>query len=832
MSKEFQQLGITKGFFKTLFDQSPYAMLILSPDGVVVKANLAWKALWGISDSAFFNNYNITLDKQAQSSGLTSAFNQALTGLSTSLNNIECYPLPGKGTEGEKRFLNVKMLPLGQGEKSIEGIVCILEDRTRVQRAEAERIHYQEQLKQEAIERSKQFEALLQFSTELLTISDPDSVLTFVNTWAQSLLKFDFSSLMLLPGNADRLLLKETIGFPQSMVNTFEVRLNEGLAGFVAREYKVIATEDFKTETRFSTPDIIFEQQITSALAAPMLNKTGLTGVLVGHTRQKRIFSESEKLLYQSFANQAAVAISNCMNQRSLRRSEKRFRHLFESANDAIYLIDLVSNRIVDCNKKALEIGGYTRAEMTRMQKSDLYPPEERTRLDERDRRVAQEESLPVGRSHYYQHKDGSRIPVEISSSLVETDGQKLLMNIVRDVSRRKALEEEKEATALKLRRASRMEAIGLMAGGVAHDLNNILSGVISYPELMMLKLPKDSPVKGDLQKVIASGQRAAGVVADLLTVARGAATVKEIACLNELIQMYMTSTEFNKLVSLYPDISFVSSLTPGVNPIFCSPVHVQKLLMNLVTNAAEAIKGNGEVRVSTCSDTVSSHEQKHGLIPGEYTILQVSDTGTGITQYDLDHIFDPFYTTKKMGRSGTGLGLAVVWNTIQDHEGHVTVESDSKGTSFIVHLPARAGEESCQLSPAKKSLQPLFGTGKLLVVDDERSQRDIASKILSVLGYSVSTVASGEEAITFVERNRPDLVLLDMVMDSGINGRQTYEEIILRSPGQKAIVVSGYSESDDIARVLELGVLGLLKKPYTIEKIGLMVRDALQKTV
>jgi CheY-like chemotaxis protein len=373
------------------------------------------------------------------------------------------------------------------------------------------------------------------------------------------------------------------------------------------------------------------------------------------------------------------------------------------------------------------------------------------------------------------------------------------------------------------------MEAIGLMAGGVAHDLNNILSGVISYPELMMLKLPQDSPVQEDLKKVVASGQRAAGVVADLLTVARGAATVKEVACLNELIKSYMTSPEFCKLSSLYPLVTFIPSLTPGVATISCSPGHIQKMLMNLVTNAAEAIDENGEVRVSTCSHVVSDKDSLHDIMPGNYTVLQVTDTGTGISRYDQEHIFDPFYTTKKMGRSGTGLGLAVVWNTAQDHGGHVTVESDDRGTSFIIYLPVSPETHTCKMPPSKSSLEELHGKGKLLVVDDEKNQREIAVKILSVLGYEVSAVSSGEDAISFVKHKQPDLVLLDMLMDPGLNGRQTYERIFRRFPDQKAIVVSGYSESEDINKLMEMGVLGLLKKPYTMEKMGLIVKQALQ---
>ncbi|RUM39634.1 MAG: hypothetical protein DSY58_00095 [Desulfobulbus sp.] len=828
MIRESQHMMNEDGFFQAFFDQSPCAMQILRANGTVLKINKAWEEFWEQSSVADISNYNINSDIKAQALGMTSAFKQALAGITASLRNMKYTLDADTAGTGGVRFLNVRMLPLVREGKGVEGVVCILEDNSKNRFVELEKEKHQNRLKEEITRRTKQFESLLQFSAEILTINDPTEVFEFVTSWAQSLFGLDYSSLLLLEKNG-KLLLKEVIGFSRSLIDTFELQMGEGLAGLVAQTQQVDVTENFATETRFTIPDIIGENGITSALAAPMLNKDGLTGVLVGHTKSKRIFSQSERLLYQSIANQAAVAVDNAISQQSLKRSEKRFRHLFESANDAIYLIDLESDRIVDCNRKALELGGYSREELAGMDKYALYPSGEHAVLDERYKKILLKESLPAVSSHSYIHKDGSHIPVEISTSLVETGGQKLMMNIVRDVSRRKALEEEREETSLRLRRASRMEAIGLMAGGVAHDLNNILSGIISYPELMMLKFPSDSPVQEDLKKVIASGQRAAGVVADLLTVARGAATVKEIACLNELIKSYLVSPEFCKLASLYPQVNFLPSLTPGIATILCSSGHVQKMLMNLVTNAAEAVEGKGEVKVSTSSYVVSEKESSLDLLPGKYTVLEVSDTGTGISRYDLEHIFDPFYTTKKMGRSGTGLGLAVVWNTVQDHDGLVRVKSDDRGTSFVIYLPISPETHTCKMTPGKSSLEELHGKGNLLVVDDEKSQRDIAVKILSVLGYKASAVSSGEEAIAFIKKKQPDLLLLDMLMDPGLNGRQTFERIIRLYPDQKAIVVSGYSDSEDINKLMEMGVLGLLKKPYTMEKMGLVVKEALQ---
>jgi PAS domain S-box-containing protein len=828
MIEKSQSLTGNVGFFKTLFDHSPFAMRIFSSDGLVVKNNDAWEVFWDVSRSDSIDRYNIFKDKQAQRVGLTSTFKQALAGVSSSLRDVEYDPVL-TGLAGRKRFLHVRMLPLEQVEGQVDGIVCILEDNTERNLFEQERYRSQERLEEEVNVRTKHLEALLQFSTELSALGELMTIYEFVTSWTKSLLKFDYSTLFVFSEETEQLVMEETIGFSRSMVGSFSLLRDQGLPSLVARGRTVGVVEDFQTESRFSIPDIVFEHELTSALAVPMLNKNVLIGVLIGHTRAKRVFSDSDISLYQNIANQAAVAIVNTVNLRALQRSEERFRHLFESANDAIYLVDAESSRIVDCNQKALELDGYSRSEITVMRMFELYPLEERGLLDQRHDQVLRKGSYTSVTSHHHVRKDSTRVPVEISSSLVETGGWKLIMNIVRDVSSRKALEQEREETAAKLRRANRMEALGLMAGGVAHDLNNILSGIISYPELMMMKLPQDSPVRADLQKVMESGQRAAGVVADLLTVARGAATVKEIVCLNDLIRNYMTSPEFHELMSLYAEVDFVPRLAPDVRDILCSPIHMQKVLFNLVNNAAESINGAGQVEIRTCMRSIGQ-DSDQGWLAGEYTVLSVRDTGSGISRHDLEHIFDPFYTTKKLGRSGTGLGLAVVWNTIKDHDGYITVDSDDRETEFTAFLPISDHEESCKKLNQNDSLAGLHGKGTILVVDDEQIQREIVEKILTCLGYEVTVVSSGEEAIPFLEKNTVDLVLLDMLMEPGINGRQTYEQIIATHPGQKAIVVSGYSESDDIKQLVKLGVLGLLKKPYTMEEIGQTVQKALQK--
>ena len=245
-----------------------------------------------------------------------------------------------------------------------------------------------------------------------------------------------------------------------------------------------------------------------------------------------------------------------------------------------------------------------------------------------------------------------------------------------------------------KLARSKKMESLGLLAGGVAHDLNNVLAGITGYPELLLLDLAKDSELREPIEAIKESGLRAAAIVADLLTVARGIASTKEPLSLNEQITCYLDSPEFKKLKHFHPEVKIVSNLDSGIFNITGSPVHLRKVIMNLVSNASEAIQGNGHVTISTDNRHVDTPQNGYDDIStGDYVILSVSDDGFGISPNDLERMFEPFYTKKVMGRSGTGLGLAVVWNVVKDHNGHIDVISNEQGTTFELYFPSTRDE-------------------------------------------------------------------------------------------------------------------------------------------
>jgi two-component system, cell cycle sensor histidine kinase and response regulator CckA len=431
-----------------------------------------------------------------------------------------------------------------------------------------------------------------------------------------------------------------------------------------------------------------------------------------------------------------------------------------------------------------------------------------------------------------YIRPDGSHVWINmtIAPVAVEDKAHPRHLCMIDDITEQKEAAEERKQLQDKLQRAQKMEAMGLMAGGIAHDLNNILSGIVSYPELLLMDLPKDSPLRKPIKTIQESGMRAADVVEDLLTIARGVASGKEILNLNAMVEEYLDSTEHQKLEKIHPLSAFKTELDSELLNITGSASHVKKVLMNLVTNASEAIEGSGTVTISTANryldEPLKGYED---VSPGEYVMLTVSDDGSGISSEDTERIFEPFYTKKVMGRSGTGLGLAVVWNSMQDHKGYINVKSSERGTAFELYFPVTREEVA-----DKKDEVPLEnykGHGeKILVVDDEERQREIAGGILTRLGYIAEAVSSGEEAIEYVKEHPVALIVLDMVMPQGINGRKTYEEIIKIRPGQKAIIASGYAKTKEVDLAQELGAGKYIKKPYILEKIGLAVKEELEK--
>ena len=428
------------------------------------------------------------------------------------------------------------------------------------------------------------------------------------------------------------------------------------------------------------------------------------------------------------------------------------------------------------------------------------------------------------GQSFSWEEKNpvNDRWYIMYARAIVWEDGRLVQLHVATDITAMKEIE-------ARLQRAQKMEAIGTLAGGVAHDLNNILSGLVGYPELLLMDIPEDSELRPIVETIKKSGEKAAAIVQDMLTLARRGVAVTDVIGLNRVVQDYLGSPELAKLKSVHPQVTIHSDLAPAVFNIVGSPVHLGKTVMNMVTNAAEAMPDGGEITISTQNCYVDRPMHGFETVPeGEYVLLQVTDTGIGIQAQDLERIFEPFYTKKKMGRSGTGLGMAVVWGTVKDHSGFIDARSiQGQGTVFDLYFPIT--RQDVEKEAEELPIDRYRGAGEsVLVVDDIKEQRDLAAFMLKRLDYRVDTVASGEEAVQYIQKTPVDILVLDMILESEMDGLETYRQILAISPGQKTIIASGFSESERVLEAQRLGAGRYIKKPYRMEQIGMALREQL----
>ena len=508
-----------------------------------------------------------------------------------------------------------------------------------------------------------------------------------------------------------------------------------------------------------------------------------------------------------------------------------RAHEFIENIEDACYEMDLSGN-LIFCNEAFLKSAGYAYGEYMALSRWDRHPTREEAKRVFKIYEAVHQSGIPVKSVEYLNlKKNGIVNSVEVSISLIRDESGKPtgFRGIGRDISHRKQQETEKQQLEERLQRAEKMEALGTLAGGVAHDLNNVLGVIVGFSEMLIVKIGEDSPHAPLVKYIMEGGQRAAAIVQDLLTLARRGVPTKKVVNLNTIVADFLKTPEVDKIILNKPNIRIQTDFAPDLLNVMGSPVHLSKTVMNLVSNAADAMPDGGVLTITTTNRYLDRPVRGYDDVrSGDYVVLSIADTGEGISATDLNRIFEPFYTKKVMGRSGTGLGLAVVWGTVKDHEGYIDVQSGvGKGSTFSLYFPVT--REVVTAEQISVRLAEYLGNGEsILVVDDIPEQRELATWMLTSLNYRVTVASSGEEAIEYLKGHNADLLVLDMIMDPGMDGLDTYRESLKISPQQKAIIVSGFAETERVQEAQELGASAYIRKPYVIEKLGLAVKAAL----
>jgi len=657
---------------------------------------------------------------------------------------------------------------------------------------------------------------------------------------------FDRGLIMLANNNKTRLLYTAGYGYDdkielflrQSKFHLDNPR-SQGVFIIAFKNKKPILVNDIvEIEKTLSKRSLEFAKKmgVQSLICVPILYENESLGILaVDNLKSKRPLTTSDMNLLLGVASQTAVGIISAMSFQQIQESEKKYRELVENANSIIMRRDIEGN-ITFFNEFAQNFFGFTENEILgESLEGTIFPNTESTKayLDSLITLLKQTPEKPIVNEKESVLRNGKKVWIAWTyRPIFDGDGNIIeILCIGTDITELKRAEQEKRDLEARLQRAQKMEAIGTLAGGVAHDLNNILSGIVSYPELLLMDIPQDSPLRKPILTIQKAGERAAAIVQDLLTLARRGVITTKVVNLNSIISEYLKSPEFENLIIYHPNVQIKTDFETDLLNILGSPVHLTKTIMNLVSNAAEAISDIGEIFLSTKNSYIDRSLNGYDKIKeGDYVTFSVRDTGIGIPSEDLERIFEPFYTKKVMGKSGTGLGMAVVWGTLKDHKGYIDVKSsEGKGTEFTLYFPV-IRQELTRDKPLL-SIQDIMAKGEsILVVDDMEDQRKIASEMLTKLGYSVVSVSSGEEAVDYMKHHLADLLVLDMIMEPGIDGLDTYKKILEIHPNQKAIIASGYSETDRVKEAQRLGATVYVRKPYLLDKIGQVVRDELNK--
>ncbi|MFW6243656.1 MAG: PAS domain S-box protein, partial [Desulfovibrionales bacterium] len=474
----------------------------------------------------------------------------------------------------------------------------------------------------------------------------------------------------------------------------------------------------------------------------------------------------------------------------ALQQSEAHYRLLFEELGDAIFVVDR-QGRILNANQQACAVLGYSREELLNLDSFELDPSlEDADALEHFWNRLKLKTSLSFESRH--KRKDGSTFPVELRIALLELEDQEVALATARDISDRKQAEQEKALLEEQLRQAQKMEAVGKLAGGIAHDFNNLLQALSGKIQLMLHSSAHRLTQTQYFLELDRITQRASRLVTQLLTFSRRSSPELQEVDLNQEIQETLGLLErtIPKMISLETDLS------PSIGKFLADPMQIEQVLMNLISNAVDALPRGGEISVSTSRVELDAPDHAT-LQPGPYARLCVADNGLGMEQDVLEHIFEPFFTTKPIGQ-GTGLGLSSVYGIVKNHGGEITCSSSpGRGSLFTVLLPLNRQETP----PGEKPHDPdpgsrLFGKETILVVDDEEDIRAVADDLFTSYGYTVLLADTGEKALEVLGKEEVDLVLLDLGMP-GMGGQRCLEEIVKTAPATRVIIASGYTTHD-----------------------------------
>jgi len=541
-------------------------------------------------------------------------------------------------------------------------------------------------------------------------------------------------------------------------------------------------------------------------------------GILVAQTYAPGVrYGESEKHILQFVSTQVAMAIERKRTEEQLHESERKYRLLFETSPEPMFVYDFATLRILAVNDAAITRYGYSEPEFLERTLRDIRSPDDQARLDAELSHRPEEGAVRTGVRH--RAKDGKVFEVDLVARPLDFAGRRARLVLAHDVTAQRHLEEQ-------LRQSQKMEAVGQLAGGIAHDFNNLLTAILGSTQLLLQNMPSGDPRREDAEEVRHAGLRAAELTRQLLAFSRRQVLAPKVLELNAVVG------NMDRMLRrlLGEDIELVTSLDPGAGAVNADPGQLEQVLLNLAVNARDAMPGGGRLSIETARLHLHEEhvERRHRLPPGDYACLVVTDTGVGMDDATQAHLFEPFFTTKEVGK-GTGLGLATVYGIVKQSGGYIWVYSEpGRGTTVKVYLPrVPAATEAPVAPPPPKAVRG--GHETVLLVEDAAPVRTLARRSLEACGYRVLDAADGPSALELSARHPSgiDLLVTDVVMP-GMSGRELAERLAPERPEMKVLYTSGYTDDAMVRQgVLNAGV-AFLQKPFVPDMLARKVREVL----
>ncbi|MEP7075679.1 MAG: response regulator [Acidobacteriota bacterium] len=617
-------------------------------------------------------------------------------------------------------------------------------------------------------------------------------------------------------------------------------------AGYEIYSEKVETAEDMRAALASRTWDMIISDyrmpQFSGLEAFEVLKETGfdipfviISGTIGEETAVKALLAGVHDYLMKDNLSRLAPAIErgieDAKNRKiqhetleALRRSEERYRLLFDINPLPMWVYDLDSLRFLAVNSAAIEHYGYSEEEFRNMTIKDIRQVEEIPKLLENLRKPLEQLDIPDEWVH--RTKDGRLIVVEVTSHELIFDGKISRLVLVNDVTKRVQAEEELRKSEEQLRQSLKLESVGRLAGGIAHDFNNMLTAINGYSELTLRRLNDNDPLRSNIEEIKKAGERSAELTRQLLAFSRRQMLQAKILDINRIVSDTVLMLE--RLIG--EDIELVTILDPQVASIEADPGQLGQVIMNLAVNSRDAMPNGGTITIETKNVLLDeAYAKQHIAVkPGPYVMLSVSDTGTGMDVKTQQQIFEPFFTTKEIGK-GTGLGLSTVYGIVKQSNGNIWVYSEmDRGTVFKIYLP-QVPEETEEQTEQTDTAGAFWGTETVLVVEDEDMVRNLTREVLESCGYTVIEARSGVDALAFSSKypEKINLLITDLVMPQ-IGGRELAEKMTAAYPGILVLYTSGYTDDGIVRNGILAEDANFIQKPFTLDALAKKVRELL----